>query len=93
MKLQLNLLWLIPVNAVSPQTQFARISKDTIVRMVVGSADPVAPPPLTFVFADALKARGGNVQVVVLKNLGHEAFLEPAVLEQLVSLMNATSAR
>ncbi|MGC1677904.1 MAG: alpha/beta hydrolase [Candidatus Binataceae bacterium] len=93
MKLQWNLLWLIPVNAVSPQAQVARIPKDTIVRMVVGSADPVAPPRLTFDFADALKSRGGDVQVVVLKNLGHEIFLEPAVLEQLVSLMNATSVR
>lgn len=89
MKLQWNPLWLIPVNAVSPQAHVAQIPKDTIVRMVVGSVDPIAPPPLTFAFADALKADGGDVQVMVLKNLGHEIFLEPAVLRQLGSLMNA----
>lgn len=70
-----------------------RIPKDTIVRMVVGRGDPVAAPALTFAFADALKASGGDVQVVVLKNLAHEIFLEPAVLEQLVSLMHATPVR
>lgn len=92
MKLQWNPLWLIPVNAVSPQAHVAQISRDAIVRMVVGSADPVAPPALTFAFADALKDDGGDVQVVVLKNLGHEIFLEPMVLEQLRSLMNAAPA-
>ena len=93
MKYQWNPLWLIPVNAVSPQDHVAEIPKDTIVHMVVGSNDPVTPPVLTLSFANALKARGGDVQVVELPKIGHEIFLEPAVLDQLRILMNAEPAR
>ena len=92
LKHQWNPVWLLPVNTVSPQDQVAGIPKDTIIRMVVGSTDPVTPASLTAAFAQALKARGNNVQVVELKDQGHEILLEPAVLEQLRLLMNATSA-
>jgi pimeloyl-ACP methyl ester carboxylesterase len=93
MKYQWNPLWLIPVNAVSPQDHVAEIPKDTIVHMVVGSNDPITPPMLTLRFAAALKARGGDVQVVELPKLGHEILLEPAVLDQLRILMNAEAGR
>jgi predicted esterase len=88
MKHQWNPLWLIPVRAVSPQDHAEQIPRDTIVRMVVGSVDPVTPPSLTFAFARRLEANGGNVQVRVLKDLGHEILLQPVVLQQLRSLMN-----
>jgi acetyl esterase/lipase len=58
--------------------------------MVVGSDDRLTPPPLTFAFEHSLKANGNEVQVLVLKNLGHEIFLEPAVLQQLINLMNVS---
>lgn len=92
MEYQWNPLWLIPVNAVSPMDHVAQIPADTVVRMVVGSVDPLAPPRFTYAFADKLKADGGNVAVVTLPNLGHEIFLEPAVLEQLRILMSAPPA-
>ena len=91
MKYQWNPLWLLPVNSVSPQAEVAKIPRETIVRMVVGSDDGLTPPPLTFAFEHSLKAKGNDVQVVVLPKLGHEIFLEPAVLEQLVSLMNVAT--
>jgi pimeloyl-ACP methyl ester carboxylesterase len=87
MKYQWNPLWLLPVNAVSPQLEVAKIPKDTIVRMVVGSVDGLTPPPLTLAFEHSLKANGNDVEVLVLPNLGHEIFLERAVLQQLESLM------
>ena len=93
MKYQWNPLWLLPVTAVSPQAQVAKIPRDTIVRMVVGSDDPLTPPPLTFAFEHSLKANGNDVQVLVLNNLGHEIFLEPAVLDQLIKLMNLAPTR
>jgi predicted esterase len=89
MKLQLNPLWLWPVNAISPQDHVAQISRDTIVRMAVGSDDPIAPPRLTLAFASALKQRGGSVSVAVLKGEGHEILLKPAVLDQLRRVMIA----
>ena len=93
MKYQWNPLWLIPVNAVSPIDHVAQIPAETIVRMVVGSVDPLTPPRFTYAFADKLKADGGNVQVTTLPNLGHEIFLEPAVLDQLRMLMNASATQ
>jgi dipeptidyl aminopeptidase/acylaminoacyl peptidase len=61
--------------------------------MVVGSADPVTPPPLTLAFSRALEANGGNVQVLVLKDLGHEILLQPAVLQQLRTLINQAAPK
>lgn len=92
MKYQWNPLWLIPVHAVSPQDNLQQIPKSTIVRMVVGSADPVTPLPLTLAFARALEANGGSVQVQVLRGLGHEILLQPAVFQQLRALMNEVTA-
>ncbi|MBV8135722.1 MAG: prolyl oligopeptidase family serine peptidase [Deltaproteobacteria bacterium] len=93
MKHQWNPLWLIPVHAVSPQDHAQQIPRSTIVRMVVGSADPVTPPPLTLAFSRALEANGGNVQVLVLKDLGHEILLQPAVLQQLRTLINQAAPK
>jgi predicted esterase len=92
MKHQWNPLWLIPVHAVSPQDHAQQIPRSTIVRMVVGNADPVTPPPLTVAFARALEAKGDNVQVLELKDLGHEILLQPAVFQQLGALMSEAAA-
>jgi predicted esterase len=88
LKHQWNPLWLIPVHAVSPQDHVAQIPRSTIVRMVVGGADPVTAPQLTVDFARGLAANGGDVQVLVLKDLGHEILLQPAVFQQLGALMD-----
>jgi pimeloyl-ACP methyl ester carboxylesterase len=93
MKQQWNPLWLIPVHAVSPQDHAQQIPRSTIVRMVVGSADPVTPPPLTLAFARAVEANGGNAQVLVLKDLGHEILLQPAVFQQLRTLINEAASK
>ena len=92
MKYQWNPLWLIPVHAVSPQDHARQIPGTTSVRMVVGSADPLTPPQLTLAFGRALEANGGNVQVLVLKDSGHEILLHPAVFQELRTLMNEASA-
>jgi len=93
MKHQWNPLWLIPVPAVSPQDHAQQIPGTTIVRMVVGSEDPVTPPPLTLAFAQALEAAGGNVQVLVLKDFGHEILLQAAVFQQLRAMMNEAAPK
>ena len=93
MKHQWNPLWLIPVRAVSPQDHAQQIPRSTIVRLVVGSADPVTPPPLTLAFARTLETNDGNVQVLVLKDFGHEILLQPAVLQELHALMNDVGAK
>ena len=92
LKYQWNPFWLIPVHAGSPQDHVQQIPRGTIVRMIVGSADPVTPPPLTLAFARDLEANGGNVQVRVLKDLGHEILLQPAVFQELRTLMNEVTA-
>lgn len=88
MRLQFNPLWLWPVDAVSPQDHVAQIPKDTVVRMVVGTDDPIAPPRFTLAFASALKHNHGSVSVAELRGEGHEIFLEPAVFGQLRQLMH-----
>ncbi len=86
---QWNPLWLWPVGSISPQSHVNEIPPDTIVRLVIGSEDPIAPPRLTKSFAAALKQHGGNVAVKVETGKGHEILLEPEVLNQLKVLMAA----
>jgi predicted esterase len=90
MKLQWNPWWLLPESSISPQDEVAAIPNDTVIRMVVGADDPVTPEPLTLAFADALKAKGDDVEVTVLPDRGHEIFLEPQVLHELQRLMAMT---
>jgi pimeloyl-ACP methyl ester carboxylesterase len=77
MRLQLNPLWLWPVDAVSPQDHVTQIPRETVVRMVVGGNDPIAPPRLTNAFASALKQKGGNVSAAVLKAKATRYFSNP----------------
>ena len=79
--------WLLPVASISPQDVVARIPKAVVVRMVTGSADPVASPSLTLAFADALRARGGDATVTVLPGLGHDILLDRHVMDQLRALI------
>jgi predicted esterase len=83
-------IWDRPVRSLSPVDLAARVAPGTRIRMIVGSADDVAPPPLTKAYATALARRGVEAQVSELAGKDHEIFLEPGVQEQLAALVEAT---
>jgi predicted esterase len=61
---QKNPIWLLPVKSISPIDVVDKVSPSVRVRMLVGSADDVAPPALTQEYAGALRKHGGNVSVI-----------------------------
>lgn len=82
-------IWDRPVTSVSALDLASQVPKDVVVRMLVGSADEVAPPELTQRYADALSSRGVDVKVSQLPGKDHEIFLEPEVEAGLEALLAA----
>ncbi|HUO34585.1 MAG TPA: prolyl oligopeptidase family serine peptidase [Candidatus Acidoferrum sp.] len=80
---QLNPMWLEPVKSLSPLDWVPEIPSTTLVRMLVGDKDSIAPPELTQEYATALRARHIDVVVTEVPGKDHEIFLEPVVFEQL----------
>lgn len=80
-------IWKGPVPSLSPVVLAKDVARETRVRLVVGSADDVAPPQFSREYADALARQGVAAQVVIEPGLGHNALLEPAVMAELKSLI------
>lgn len=59
------------------------VAPGTIVRMVVGEKDDVAPPADTQSYATALRKRRVDVSIEVLPGLGHNILFAPRVLDAL----------
>ncbi|MGH9411359.1 MAG: alpha/beta hydrolase [Vicinamibacterales bacterium] len=83
---QFNPLWLAPTHSLSPLDRIDHVSASTIVRLLVGANDDVAPPVITKEYAAALRARHIDVGVTLVPGQGHDIFLEPVVLEALQAL-------
>jgi predicted esterase len=88
LRVQWNPLWLLPVDAISPKDHVREIPHDTRIRLVAGSNDPITPPWLAYDFQRAVRQHGGNCDVVLLKNLGHDILLEPRVLSELRDILS-----
>jgi pimeloyl-ACP methyl ester carboxylesterase len=89
LKLQKNPIWLAPVNSLSPIDLADKVPHTVLVRMLVGSNDPVAPPELSQRYADALRKRGDDVTLTIVPGLKHNILLEPVVLDVLNALVQA----
>jgi pimeloyl-ACP methyl ester carboxylesterase len=85
--------WRLPVGSLSPIELAARVPSSTLVTMVVGGADPVAPPRFTEQYAARLRDHGVPVSVAVAPGLAHNIFFEPVVFEQLQTLVTSLRQR
>lgn len=85
-------IWDRPVASLSSLDLAPRVPKGDKVRMMVGSADEVAPPDLTQRYAAALAGRGVDVEITQLPGKDHEIFLEPEVQAALKALLAAQSS-
>ena len=83
-------IWDRPVASLSPLDEAKAVAPTVKVRMMVGAADEVAPPRFTQAYAAALSKRGVDVRVVQLPGKDHEIFLEPAVQDELRTLLAAS---
>jgi dipeptidyl aminopeptidase/acylaminoacyl peptidase len=82
-RLQLNPVWLLPVQSLSPIETVGRIRPGTPVTVIVGARDDVAPPTLSRAFVAAGRRKGVAMRYVELPGKGHEILLDPAVFAAL----------
>ena len=61
----------------------------TRVRLVVGSADDVAPPRFSQEYAQALARHGVDVELKIEAGLEHNILLAPVVIKELERLIGA----
>lgn len=91
LRMQWNPIWLMPVKSLSPVDLADHVRPGVVVRMLVGSEDPLAPPELTQEYAAALRKHGDNVTVTVAPGLKHDILLEPVAFDALRNLVEAVS--
>ena len=78
-----------PLDTLSAIDQVPGMSDRVEVTMVVGGQDKVAPPALSESYREKAVKLGKRVRLVTLPGKEHEIFLEPAVLAELVALLDA----
>jgi len=81
--------WEGPVPSLSPVAFAADVARATRVRLVVGSADEVAPPRFSQEYARALTEHGVDVELKIEPGLQHDILLTPVVLQELERLIDA----
>ncbi|AMR28155.1 hypothetical protein A0257_14375 [Hymenobacter psoromatis] len=86
---QLNPLWWLPVPLLSPQDMAGQVRAGLPVRVITGLADLVALPAYSQQYVAALRKHHVAAQLLELPGQGHEIFLTPAVVTQLVDLATA----
>lgn len=75
------------VDTLSPIEQLEGVSDRVEVLMVVGRQDEVAPPFLSESYQAAALEQGKRVRLIQLEGKGHEIFLDPEVLAELVTIL------
>ena len=75
-----------------PLTLAAHVPPATIVRMVVGDADDVAPPAVSQAYAAALRSHGVQVSLTIVPGLGHNILFAPAVFHALGDVVTQLGA-
>ena len=87
---RLNPAWLLPTTLVSPLDGARRLGPGTLVRMVSGREDDVAPFTLAQALVRTLSDAGTPARLRVLAGAGHDILLDPRVLDELVALQSAS---
>jgi pimeloyl-ACP methyl ester carboxylesterase len=77
-----------PIATLSPIDLVGGIADRATISMIVGAKDDVAPPVLSEAYRSAVVRLGKHVQLVELKDQGHEILLNPAVLQAVAPLLH-----
>lgn len=85
-------IWEQPVRSLSPLALVDSVPASAKIWLLVGSDDPIAPPPLTLDYAEALRKRNVAVDVTLAPGLGHNILLEPVAMERLKAIAGTIDA-
>ena len=88
-----NPIWSAPVKSLSPIELADKVLPSVLVRLLVGSEDPVAPAAMSQHYADVLHSHGDDVTVTVAPGLEHDILLEPVTLDALKALVETLKSR
>ena len=80
-----------PTRSLQPLALARHVAPGTIVRMVVGQNDEVAPPADSQAYANALRPRGIDVSVDVVPGLGHNILFAPQVIDAVAHVVTAVT--
>jgi pimeloyl-ACP methyl ester carboxylesterase len=80
-------LWRLAVTSLSPLDLVAHVDPHTVVRIVVGTADAVAPPAFSRIYAKRLQAHGVQARLVEVPGAGHDILLDPRVIHEITDLL------
>ena len=82
-------IWSVPIHSISPIDVAGRVSASVVVRLLVGSEDPVAPSEMSQHYAEELRHHDKNVTVTVVPGLYHDILLEPVTFDSLAALVQS----
>lgn len=81
--LQHQPIWWMPVRSLSPLELAADVDPSTVVKVIVGGSDIVAPPPLSRAYASRLEQRHVPVTLIEIPGAPHNILLDPRVLSEI----------
>jgi len=87
---QVNPLWLLPVDSLSPASLAPGIAPGTRIVALVGADDDVAPSALSLAFVAAARAARANAVLELAPGRGHDILLDP---EAMAALQATVAAR
>jgi predicted esterase len=76
-----------PTRSILPLDIAKDVAPGTIVSMIVGAKDDVAPPADSQAYANTLRQRGIDVSVEVVPGLGHNILFAPQVFDALATIL------
>jgi pimeloyl-ACP methyl ester carboxylesterase len=82
-------IWRGPTRSLQPLDLAPGVRTDTIVRLIVGANDQNALPKYSVRYAEVLKQRGVDAQVIHVPSVGHNILLTAPVLSALAVLLRA----
>ena len=81
--LQHQPIWLMPVRSLSPMDLAGEVDPTTVVKVIVGGADNLAPPEYSRAYAARLEQQHVSVKLIEIPGAPHNILLDPRVLSEI----------
>jgi pimeloyl-ACP methyl ester carboxylesterase len=83
--LQRQPIWLMPVRSLSPMDLAGEVDPTTVVKVIVGDSDNVAPPEYSRAYAARLEQHRVPVKLIEIPGAPHNILLDPRVLSEITA--------
>ncbi|HZS62568.1 MAG TPA: alpha/beta fold hydrolase [Gemmatimonadaceae bacterium] len=76
-------IWWMPVHSLSPMDLAGEVDPSTVVAVIVGGSDNLAPPPYSRAYATRLEEHHVPVKLIEIPGASHNILLDPRVLNEI----------